>query len=359
MNKRNHLPACDASAFRLAIVIAAIVAASFPAHGQIAQEEGIGPFRTQTIRLEAGWNAVYLEIEPLKGDPSALFEETPIEVAAAYMRPVTSMEFIDSPNHVLPDRKGWNVWYAPGRDDSLLSNLGAIQAHHAYLLYTGTAYTWSLKGTPFHGAARWHPNAFSLVGFPIDPAEQPTVAGFFAGAAAHSPLKIYRMVGGKWSMISDPARVLMEPGAAYWAYSQGASEYRGPLSVDFSGSSAGGLVFNETTSTRRMEIRNVSSYPQHLTCTLQGGKTGVLPLSYVARVLDGPAGPIEAVSVPFTQGLKLGPLEPGTAFILDLEVEQEAVSVPVMNSTLSISSTAGPRIEVPLVSLRGDLLARP
>lgn len=327
--------------------------------GQTQAGDGIGPFRTQTIQLEAGWNAVYLEIEPRKGEPSALFAGTPIEIAAAYMRPVTAMEFIDSPSEVLPDRKGWNVWYAPGRDDALLSNLSAIQAHHSYLLYTEQAYTWSLEGTPFHAAARWHPNAFSLVGFPIDAAEQPTVANFFAGAAAHTPLKIYRMSGGQWSLITNPAQVLMKPGAAYWTYSNGASAYRGPLTVDFSGSAAGGLVFSEDTSTRRIEIRNVSAFPQDLTFTLQGGSTGLLPLAYVVRMLDGPDQPIKAVSVPFPQGLKLGPLEPGAAFVLDLEVAQEAVTVPAMSTTLTISSTAGPRIEVPLVSLRADLLASP
>ena len=60
--------------------------------GQTQAGDGIGPFRTQTIQLEAGWNAVYLEIEPRKGEPSALFAGTPIEIAAAYMRPVTAME---------------------------------------------------------------------------------------------------------------------------------------------------------------------------------------------------------------------------------------------------------------------------
>ena len=269
------------------------------------------------------------------------------------------MEFIDSPDDVLPDRKGWNVWYAPEREDALLSNLSAIQAHQAYLLFTEQTYTWALQGTPFHGSARWHPNAFSLVGFPIDAAEQPTVANFFAGAAAHSPLKAYRMSGGQCSLISNPSQVLMKPGAAYWIHSTGASSYRGPLTVDYPGSATGGVVFSETISTRQIEIRNTSPFPQELTFSLQGGTTGVLPLSYIARVLDGPEQPVGAASIPLTQGLKLGPLEAGAAFLMDLEVAQEAVTVPAMTTTLTISSTAGPRIEIPLVSLRGDLLATP
>lgn len=360
MNDCTHRASRFNSASRLMAGLACLLFAMPPAGAQQQEDaEGVGPFRTQTIQLVAGWNAVYLEIEPAKGDPSTLFAGTPIEIAASYFRPVTAMEFIDSPSEVLPDRKGWNVWYAPQRDDALLSDLSAIQAHRAYLLYSGRAYTWSLRGTPFHGSAPWHPNAFSLVGFSVDPAEPPTIASFFAGAAAHSPLKIYQMVGGRWSLITDPARVPMKPGAAYWTYSKGASNFRGPLTVEFSGSASGGLVFDEATTTRTLEIRNVSPFPQNLTFTLLGGQTGVLPLSYVARILDQPDRPVAAVSIPLTEGMKLGPLEAGAAFLLELEVAQEAVSVPLMSTTLTISSNAGPRVEIPLISTRADLLENP
>jgi hypothetical protein len=357
--KRPFSPDClDESAPWRVLVLMGLFAAT-AANAQNGASDGAGPFRTQTIQLEEGWNAVYLEIEPRKTDPSQLFAGTPIEIAAAYHRPVTAMEFIDSPDQALPDRKGWNVWYAPHREDAVLGNLSAIQAHHAYLLYAKEAHTWSLEGTPFHGSARWHPNAFSLVGFPIDAAEQPTVAGFFSGADAHSPLKAYRMSGGQWSLISQPEQTLMKPGAAYWVHSDGASDFRGPLTVNFPGSASGGLVFNTAASTRTLELRSTSPNPQYLTLTMQGGTTGLLPLSYVVRVLDAPGQPVDAVSVPLTQGMRLGPLESGSAFFLDLEVAQEAVTAPVMATTLTISSTAGPRLEVPLVSLRSDLLENP
>jgi len=220
-------------------------------------------------------------------------------------------------------------------------------------------YTWALRGTPFHAAAEWHPNAFSLVGFPIDAAEQPTIAAFFAGAEAHSPLKIYRMTGGHWSLITNPASELMKPGASYWVYSEGASDFRGPLTVVYGSSASGGVVFNETTTSRQLEIRNVSSFPQSLTLSLQEGTAGVLPVTYAVKLLDGPNQPIETVVIPFPSPLTLGPLEPGQAFLLELGVAQEAVIAPVTSATLSISSTAGLRIDVPLISVRVDLLGLP
>ena len=177
MEKRFFADRLTRSFALLLVFTTASLSVTGESHGQQSLSGKVGPFRTQKISLKKGWNAVHLEIEPEKGEPTALFSGTPIEIAAAYFRPVTSMEFIDDPAQVLPDRKSWKVWYAPTRDDALLSDLGAVQAHRSYLLYTEQAFEWSVKGTPFFGAAEWHPNAFSLVGFPLDAATKPTVEG--------------------------------------------------------------------------------------------------------------------------------------------------------------------------------------
>lgn len=321
-----------------------------------AVEGGVGPYRAQTIELEAGWNAVYLEIEPLETDPSTLFAGTPIEIVAAYFRPVTAMEFIDSPSEVLPDRKGWNVWYAPERDDTLLSNLYLIQAHHAYLIYVEEAYSWTFEGVPFSDSILWHPNSYSLVGFPIHVAEQPTLANFFSGVDAHSPLKVYRMIGGRWALVTNPEEVMMEPGVAYWAYSQGASNFAGPLRVTFSNQAAGGLFFTEHTDSHKVVFTNESSYPQELTVSLLPGDAGELPMAYLVEALDGPDGPLETLSIPFNGPLSIGPLEPGQSFSVSFQVVQTEVSKPLMGANLSITTDAGLLHEIPVVSIRRDLI---
>lgn len=317
-----------------------------------------GPFRHQTISLQEGWNAVYLEVEPKISAPDQLFQNSPIEIVAAYHRPVTAMQFIQNPGEILPDRKTWNVWYAPSREDHLLSNLNAIQAHQCYLIFAKQAHQWRLEGTPFFGSARWHPNAFSLVGFPIDATNPPTVAHFFNNAAPHSPLRIYRMNAGQWSLISQPESTLMQPGAAYWVYSNGASNFMGPFSVHFDGSSAGGLVFSASNNRRTLEIRSRSRFPQTLTLTLAAGENGLIPISHLIQVMELPANN-NTIAQPITSGMQIGPLEAGTAFKLDLEVIQENLRHPVMATTLVITSSAGSRIEVPLMSLRPDLLPTP
>jgi len=347
---------------RFIIRLSFFMACAFPllpavARGQV-QTAPTGPFRSQSIQLQQGWNAVYVEIEPRKGSPTELFQGTPVEIVAAYNRPVTPMQFIESPDEVLPDRKGWNVWYAPHRDDHVLTNLSAIQAQNAYLVFTKTAFTWTFQGTPYFGSARWHPNAYSLVGFPIHAAQAPTVAAFFGNAAPHTPLRIYRMVAGQWSLIANPAQVLMQPGAAYWVYSSGASSFGGSLDVTFGGSSSGGIVFSTDSSSRTIQIRSTSAFPQNLTFSLQAGENGLLPVSYLVRVLELPSDD-DKVPVSLASDAQFGPLEAGTAFELELEVAQESASPLIMASTLVITSSAGSRVEVPLLSIRQDLLPAP
>lgn len=339
-----------------ALAVALGLSALLPMGSLKGQEiEGVGPFRTQTIALEAGWNAVYLEVEPLESDPTVLFAETPVEIAAAYFRPSSSLEFIESPDDLVGDRKGWSVWYAPERDDALLSNLYSLQAHRAYLIYSEEDYTWNCSGAPYFDTARWSANAFCLVGFPIDAANAPTVENFFSGAKAHQPLKIYRMIDGRWALISEPAATLMEKGRAYWTESKGASEFSGPFKVEFKGSSSGGLIFKESSQVRRVVIRNVSTYPQEFVLALEAGAKGKVPLAYVITALNASENAIDSLSVPMPDGLAIRSIEPGEAVALDLEIVQEQVTEPLLGSNLVIRSDAGLRVDVPIISIRRDL----
>lgn len=323
--------------------------------GQIAPS-GVGPFRTQTIALKAGWNAVYLEVEPLDSNPTALFADTPIEIVAAYFRPVSTMEFIENPGQLISNRENWSVWYAPDRDDALLSNLFAIQAHQGYLINVEEDYTWNVKGAPTLGTTRWHPNTYSLVGFQIEASEKPTMASFFANSPAQTPLKIYHMVDGRWALVTEPASTLLEPGRAYWAYSEGASDYSGPLEVTLDTGSQGGLLYTETSGARRLVIRNLATHPQTLSFDLSAGNAGLLPMAYEVTVLNGSDESIKTVTVPLPESFELGPLESGQAFALDLQVNQDLVSQPFMSVLLTIRTDAGMRRQIPIVSIRRDLI---
>lgn len=346
------------SIVRLTVTLLAGCGFIFPGQAALGQVEPApaGPFRTQTIALEAGWNAVYLEVQPLDSDPTALFAGTPVGIVAAYLRPVTPLEFVNSPGEILPDRKGWNVWYAPEREDALLSNLYSVQAHHAYLVYSEVEYTLQIAGIPYSGSVKWHPNAYSLVGFPVNLAEQPTLTALFAGSEAHEPLKLYQMVDGKWVFVTNPEQVLLQPGKAYWVYTEGATSFPGPFEVRFANQAAGGLIFGDGSPPQEIVLTNKSSFPQELTLQLQAGTAGALSLAYQLDAVNGPNEPIETLTLPFPETLEIGPLEAGQSFSLSLDVVQSRVTQPVLGANLIITSDAGLRHDVPIISIRRDLI---
>ena len=56
--------------------------------------------RTQVVELEAGWNAVYLEVEPEEAAPEAVFEGMPVDVVAQYFQRQSPVQFIANPEEV-------------------------------------------------------------------------------------------------------------------------------------------------------------------------------------------------------------------------------------------------------------------
>src|SRR5262245_29971826 len=101
---------------------------------------------TQTKVLKAGWNAVFLEVEPVQRDPAKLFADTPVEVVAAFFPQTHPTTYIKNPGDAPWREEGWRVWYAPNREDGFLADLYAIHGNQAYLIYSQTSFAWSVKG---------------------------------------------------------------------------------------------------------------------------------------------------------------------------------------------------------------------
>ena len=84
--------------------------------------------------------------------------------------------------------------------------LFAVQANRAYLLKIdgNQPVTWTVTGTPEVQNYRWAPDSFNLVGFPVDPQQQPTFGQFLAPSPAHAGQPIYRLVAGQWQEVTSP-----------------------------------------------------------------------------------------------------------------------------------------------------------
>ncbi len=212
----------------------------------------------QTVTLDDGWNAVWLEIEPVdaNGDPKApqdVFNNAAISVIATPKQlaglaeffgdaPVDADDINQGPTSQF-NEGGWEIWLRtdPSGDSNLVMTFGS----RPYLIHVdpGTGQF----GLPLTGKARffrptWTPDRYNLVGFHTNGTI--TFQDFFApSGGAHPVGKIYELdaATGAWSIVTAGDPIL--PDTAYWIFSDGPSDYMGPVAVDFDLAGTGRLSF--------------------------------------------------------------------------------------------------------------------
>jgi hypothetical protein len=168
---------------------------------------GSGHRRIQEIPLKAGWNAVFLEVEPADPAPAKVFAGLPVDkVATLFQSPVTN-QFVTDPGVELFKGQGWGVWYAPGTPEAFLKSLDAINGNRAYLVHAKSACQWRASGDALLPATEWRADAFHFVGFPVSATGGPTFGQFFAGSKAHKDQAIYRLADGGWPLEESTATV--------------------------------------------------------------------------------------------------------------------------------------------------------
>ena len=170
---------------------------------------------TQTFVLQPGWNSVFLEVRPEANDAEAVFGGLPLASAWTWNPAGPKVEFIDDPTEQMMPSPQWLGYFPRPRPESILTNLFAVQANRAYLLKIdgNQPVTWTVTGNPGSpGLTAGLPTRFNLVGFPVDPQQQPTFGQFLAPSPAHAGQPIYRLVartvaGGHQSLRhADPLR---------------------------------------------------------------------------------------------------------------------------------------------------------
>ena len=247
--------------------------------------------RTQEIQLEKGWNAVYLEVDPVvekqnlsaymmpKGEDNKTVS-TPISIIATYYPRSSSVEYIDDPSKSGWKKATWNRWIRDDLEDSFLTNLYDLEANQGYLVKADKAFVWKVKGEVRDLKRRWQPNSFNLVGFNVvSPA--PTFYQYFQNnlsvkALAEGP--VYSLVNGQWKKVNmlDTA---IEPNKAYWVYSKNTTEFQGVLDVEEeSGSSE--LAFLDIVNRKTISLKNSSSQSISVVVSLENNH---VPLSLIGK----------------------------------------------------------------------------
>lgn len=230
------------SLFRCLSAAALLAAAGPAAFAQWAQ---------QTIPLRAGWNAVFLTVDPYPKSCGELFENLPVGSVWQFDQRFSPVQFIEDPAELTPSNPTWRSYFPPSSPQAFATNLYALDAGKAYLIEAREAFEWTVSGAPELTVQAWNPDSYNLAGFHVDAQNPPTFAEWFAPSGAHNPLEVWSLdTAQNWVRVDDPANTPIESGRAYWVMCNGASEYQGPVEIRF----AGGSILDYSRLTAELDV---------------------------------------------------------------------------------------------------------
>ncbi len=214
----------------------------------------------QTIALVDGWNSVWLEVQPTypegharAGQPMAPGDVFPPEVLTVITpKPLagTAEFFAQDPENATPsfNQNDWEQWH---KSEGIEDNLMMITGNRPYLIKVEGAQGVTVEGKVRFHRPVWIADRYNLIGFGLE--GTPTFKEFFGPSGGKHPVvdrrkdpvadRIYRLdaATGNWGKVSDSDE--MKSNEAYWIFSDGPSQYMGPVSVDFNGIRSGRLNF--------------------------------------------------------------------------------------------------------------------
>lgn len=320
---------------------------------------------TQTIVLQPGWNAVYLEVQPEPRDCDTLFADLPVESVWGWNRRFTTVQFIQDSNNLLPGQPDWLTYFPLAAGNRSLNSLFALHGDRCYLIKSTAAQpvTWTLQGKPVPPVRDWLQGSFNLVGFPVDPAAPPSFRNFFAPSPAHAGQPVYRLQpSGAWLPVTNTTTAKLRSGEAFWAFASQASSYAGPLGVTLE--QARQIDYGRTLGETFVTLKNSSTVNRTVLLTpvssLQPTEgvfpavAGDVPLSYwrinLAQKIYGwfPVQPQAPITLNPGQELKVRVSVSRTDFTP--YVVPPGFSDSQYQSVLVISDQAGSRISIPVTA---------
>lgn len=300
--------------------------------------------RTQTLSLQAGWNAIFVEVQPSNSAPAAVFSGGVVQTVAWFRKGGLDAQYIRNPGDAPWRAEGWSVWHAAGQPEAVLTDLFNVQAGQAYLVRATAATTVRITGEARFHRLEWQPNNCTFTGLPVAATDGPSFKQFFAGSPAHQRHRIYRLESGSWKLVRDPAATKARAGEAYWIQTDGASSYQGPLKVNLP--LTGELDFNRTADAFPLRIENATPTPRaNVTLTLSGG-TGALGL--VEAIQD--PGALTYRRVNFAGGVVSASLTGERT--IRLEPDRVAMTTPTNSTLLRLTDGSGCLLWLPVRAIR-------
>ena len=324
----------------------------------------LGQWQTQSIMLNPGWNAVYLEVEPEPADCQTAFAGVPIESVWAWNKEFSPVQFIQDPGTLRAAQPEWLTYFPTNHPQAFLATFFNLVGGRAYLVkLSGKAVptTWTITGTPLVPRTTWVPDSYNLVGFVVDPGQQPTFTSYLAASAAHAGQPVYRLDATAHWVAVDTATERIMPGAAYWVKCTGPSRYAGPLTVDVVGGTE--LDYGGNMTEHELHIRNNAAAARGV--FLKAKDSAAPPAAEGVPALAGSV-PLATWGMPVTtQGWQTMPsmlvrtLQPGEEWEVRLAVRRAAmapytppagVTAWEYGSVIEVTDTDGTRVDIPVTA---------
>ncbi|MFM1921169.1 MAG: hypothetical protein RLZZ303_2803 [Candidatus Hydrogenedentota bacterium] len=273
----------------------------------------------QTLDLQPGWNAVYLEVQPDDNTCASVFQDVPIESVWYWNKSFDPRQFTRNPSELRPESPDWLTYFPVDSPKSFLTDLYAVHGGRCYLIELGSSspVQLTLTGKMVIRKLDWLPDALNLVGFQVDAASPPTFKTFFGGDKALDGQAIYRIkADGMAEEVTNKDTATMRSGEAYWVYCKGESTYSGPLTVDYD--IADGLQFGDLLNEQTLRLTNSGTTERIVTLRML---PAAAPVSKNKdATLPALAGP---VALSYLEYLKWKPLEEPLRFVMPPNSQQQ------------------------------------
>lgn len=173
----------------------------------------------QTLSLQPGWNAVFLEVQPAPADCDTLFAGLPVESVWDFNRPADAPQFVQDPTTLIPGAPGWLTWFPMNHPLAGQGNLFILRDGRPYLIKLEDStepVNLIVKGKPSLRTISWHAGGLNFVGFHVG-AQGPTFQSLFSGESGLAGQPVYTLGNnGVWQLISNLATARPVAGRAYW-----------------------------------------------------------------------------------------------------------------------------------------------
>ena len=248
----------------------------------------------ETLRLDAGWNAVYIESTPLESDATAFFAGLPVQRAGCYVSSIYSPteQISRDGSDIAQKTVSYLAWDSRA---PRLSSLKRISGGLCYLVYATNAAEKTFLGTPAPPLVSWQVSSegfATIAPVSIPAGEEIYPAAYFgegpAGSLSTEPFAV---------MGDDPAapdivnlngflKARVKGGKAYVFECGQAGNWPGVLDVTTDG--GGGLDFPDGRPYAHLTVRNA------------GTKARTVRLSLADSAREGDVAPALSLLVPAT-----------------------------------------------------------